>query len=83
MALPPIVLTIVGIIQMIAKYAPEAKSIYDEARKLFSMLFAGGLLTAEQQAVLMNWANAHETAVLNGERPPELVVDPDPETPAK
>ena len=78
LALPPIVLTIVGIIQMIAKYAPEAKSIYDEARKLFSMLFSGGFLTISQQKILMDWANAHEAAVLAGTKPPELVVDPDP-----
>jgi hypothetical protein len=79
MALPPLVLTIIGIIQLVVKYVPEAKKIYDQARELFNMMFAGGMITAAQQKVLMDWADAHEAAVLAGEIPPELVVDPDPE----
>lgn len=78
LALPPIVLTIIKVIQMAASYVPEAIKIYDEARKLFKMLFAGGLITAAQQEVLMAWANEHEAAVLAGVKPPELVIDPDP-----
>jgi hypothetical protein len=74
--MPPIVLTIVGFINLALTYAPEVQSIYVEARKLIKMLFQGGLITAAQQIDLMAWANLHQAATLAGQRPPELVVDP-------
>lgn len=77
--MPPIVLTIVSIITTAAKFAPEAKQLYAEARGLFDKLFKGGLITVEQQAALMAWAEAHEAATLAGEVPPELTVEPNPE----
>lgn len=76
--MPPIVLTIIGIIRLAVKYAPEAKHIYDEARKLIGMWFSGGMITIEQQAALMEWANVHEAATLQGIKPPELEIEPDP-----
>lgn len=76
--MPPIVLTIISIIQLATKFAPEAKVIYEQARDLFNKLFLGGLITAEQQDQLKAWADAHEAATLAGVVPPELVVDPDP-----
>lgn len=79
--MPQIILTIISIVKLAVKYAPEAKAIYEEARKLIAMLFAGGLITIEQQALLMTWADAHEAATLAGQVPPELVIDPETTTP--
>jgi len=76
--MPPIVLTVIGILQLAIKYAPEAEKIYAKARELISMWFAGGTITVEQQAILMGWADAHQIAVLKGTKPPELEIDPDP-----
>lgn len=76
--MPPIVLTIVSIINIAAQYAPQAKQLYADARDLFDKLFKGGLITADQQARLMAWAEAHEAATLAGVVPPELTVEPDP-----
>lgn len=77
--MPPIVLTIIGFINLALQYAPEAQRIYTEAAKLIKMWFDGGVITAAQQEQLMNWADAHQAATLAGVRPPELIVDPNPE----
>ena len=76
--MPPIILTIVRIIQLAIKYAPQSAKVYDEARKLIAMWFSGGMITIEQQQALMQWADAHEAATLAGIKPPELTIDPDP-----
>lgn len=75
--MPPIVTTVIGIIQLASQYAPIASQVYEEARKLIKMWFDGGLITAEQQASLMSWADNHQAATLAGVVPPALVVDPD------
>ena len=77
--MPPIVLTILGFVNAAMQYAPELKEIYANARQLFQMWFSGGIITAEQQKQLMDWANEHEAATLAGDVPPELQVEPDPE----
>jgi hypothetical protein len=74
--MPPIVTTVIGIVQLAIKYAPAAEKAYQQARTLIAMWFAGGLITIAEQAALMAWADAHEAATLAGEKPPELVVDP-------
>lgn len=76
--MPPIVLTILPIVQAAIAFAPDAKKIYESARQLFKMWFEGGLITIEQQKVLRDWADAHEAATLAGDVPPELRVEPDP-----
>lgn len=76
--MPPIVLSIVAIVQLAAKFAPDAKALYDEARTLFGNLFKGGLITTAQQQQLMDWADAHQAATLAGEIPPELTVETNP-----
>jgi hypothetical protein len=75
--MPPIVLSIISIVNLALTYAPQAEKVYDEAKALIAMLFAGGILTADQQAKLMGWAGSHQAATLAGQKPPELVVDPD------
>lgn len=77
--MPPIVLTIISIIKLAIKYAPEAVEVYKAARDLISMWFSGGLITIEQQAALMKWADDHEAATLAGIKPPELEIEPDPQ----
>lgn len=73
----PLVLQILSILNLATKAAPEVQKLYASARELFTTLFAGGLITAEQQAKLMSWSDAHEAAVLRGELPPEFSVEPD------
>ena len=76
--MPPIVLSIIALVQLGAKFAPEAGAIYAEARAVFNRLFNGGLITAAQQQELMDWADNHQAATLRGDVPPELTVEPDP-----
>lgn len=76
--MPPIVLTIIGIVQLAIKYAPEAEQVYEKAKALFQMWFEGGVITAAQQQALREWADAHQAATLAGEVPPEFTVEPDP-----
>ena len=74
---PPIVVQTLSILNIALQFAPVATGIYEKARDLFQTWFAGGLITAAQQAELMNWANNHQAATLAGQRPPELIVDAD------
>lgn len=76
--MPPIILTILPILQAALAFAPDAKKIYESARTLFKMWFDGGLITLAQQQALRDWADAHEAATLAGQTPPELTVEPDP-----
>lgn len=73
--MPPLVLAIIGFVQLAIKAAPASKQVYDDGKALFGSLFAGGLITQAQQATLMQWADAHQAAVLAGEVPPELTVE--------
>lgn len=78
--MPAIVLQIIALIQIASN--PEniatVKRAWESARQLFSMLFAGGLITVAQQEALMKFAEEHEAAVLRGEVPPEFTVEADP-----
>lgn len=76
--MPPLVLTIIGLVQMAVKFAPTAKELYAQARTVFDQMFGGGLITIEQQRALREWADAHEAAVLAGIVPLEFTVEPDP-----
>lgn len=77
--MPPLVLQIIGILNLITLATPEAIKVYDRAKDLFNTLFAGGLITKAQQELLMNWADQHQAATLAGEIPPALQVEPDPQ----
>jgi len=78
MPFPPLVAAILGFIQLALAAVPVAEKAYADARKLILMLWEGGLLTLEQQQKLMEYTDAHEAATLAGNKPPELVIDPDP-----
>lgn len=75
----PLILQIIAAMQLALKAAPAVQGLYDEFRKLVTMLFNGGLITIAQQQALMDWAEEHEKATLAGETPPEFQVEPDPE----
>lgn len=79
--MPALALRIVKFIEMFAKFGPVAAEVYENARAIFRMLFAGGMLTAAQQSTLMTWADEHEADTLAGKIHPALQVEPDPETP--
>lgn len=76
--MPPIVLTIISLVQLASKAGPAAQEIYVQARALIGWLFNGGMITIAQQLELRTWADAHEAATLAGEVPPELTVEADP-----
>lgn len=76
--MPPIVITVLNILSLLTAATPAVEKIYAEARKLFKMWFDGGIITVEQQAFIMKWSGDHEKAVLAGEVPPELQIEPDP-----
>ena len=76
--MPPLVLRIIGLINLVAASGPQLTKLYEQARELFAMMFQGGLITAAQQEALKSWADEHERATLAGEIPPEFQVEPDP-----
>lgn len=78
--MPAIVLTIIGLLQAAAnsENVANVKKVYENARRLFAMLFAGGIITSAVQKELMDWSEEHEAAVLSGKIPPEFTVEPDP-----
>ena len=77
--MPQLVLAIANAFSLAVKLAPEVSTAYQEIRKVWDLLFSGGLITLAQQQELYDWANAHEAAVLGGQVPPELKVEPDPQ----
>lgn len=76
--MPPQLIAILNLVTLALQYAPKAELAYEQARDLFKLWFAGGLITYEQQKNLMEWADAHQEATLAGNVPPELRIDPDP-----
>jgi len=72
--MPPLVFSIIGYIQLAMKAAPEVKAVYDEGKALIDELFKQGLITADQQNALNQWADAHMAARLAGQTPPEFDV---------
>lgn len=72
----PIATLIITFIQLGIKAAPEIQKVYEDAKKLITMMFNGGMITAEQQAIYMSWADEHQAATLAGQKPPELTIDP-------
>lgn len=76
--MPPLILEIIGWLTLAATAAPDIKKFWENARRVFGMWVAGGLITVEEQRKLNEWAEAHEAATLAGHVPPELQVEPDP-----
>jgi len=71
----PLIEQIISFINLAIKTAPAAKQVYEDGRALVDALFLGKLITKEQQDSLMQWADAHQAAVLSGEVPPEFKVE--------
>lgn len=57
--------------------APAVTQLVEQTKGYISALFTAGVITAEQQNQLHAHCDAHMHATLRGEKPPELVVDPD------
>jgi hypothetical protein len=72
--MPPLVLSIVSFIQLAVKAAPLEQQVYNDARALINDLFAAKLITADQQAALMQWCDDHMAAILANQQPPEFKV---------
>lgn len=57
--------------------APAVTQLVGQTKDYISALFRAGVITAEQQNRLHAHCDAHMHATLRGEKPPELVIDPD------
>ncbi|TXH09651.1 MAG: hypothetical protein E6R03_16535 [Hyphomicrobiaceae bacterium] len=57
--------------------ATELAPLIESTKQWVQTLFTTGAITAEQQNTLMATCNAHMNARLAGQRPPELVIDPE------
>lgn len=75
--MPP-VLEILGFINLAMKAAPTIEKIAKDGGALIKSMIDGGQVTAEQQAKVSDWADAHMKATLAGEIPPELQVEAEP-----
>jgi ribosomal protein S5 len=58
--------------------APEITNLVNQVKATVDRLFGAGIITREEQDRLKAHCDAHMQARLRGERPPELVIDPDP-----
>lgn len=76
--MPPLVLEIIGYIQLAMKAAPYVKEIYDDGKALIDRMLRAGLITVEQANTLHKWSDDHMNATLRGEIPLALTVEPDP-----
>lgn len=76
--MPLLLLQILQGLQLAAQAGPVAAQIYENGRQTIDLLFRGGIITAAQQAETKAWADAHETATLNGTTHPALLVEADP-----
>lgn len=74
--MPALILQIISYISLAIQAAPKIVQVYEDGKALVDSLFSGGLITADQQKVIKDWADAHQAATLAGETPPEFLVDP-------
>jgi hypothetical protein len=71
-------LTLLPLIQGAILAAPDAIAAGMKAVALIKALFEAGLITKAEQDDTFIRVNDWCASALRGERPPELVVDPDP-----
>ena len=69
---------ILNVLSLLTAAGPVVVGFADACKKLWAMMFAGGLITIEQQAELNAWAEAEEAKALAGQVPDALKVEPDP-----
>ena len=77
--MPPLILTIIGLVQAAISYAPQAVELFQKARSTMQMLFTSNLITKAQQDELMKWWLKVEASVESGKVPPQFLVENDPE----
>ncbi len=73
--MPPLVLAIVSYITLAIKAAPAIKAVYDDGKALIQSLFSANLISEQQQAALMAWADTHMVMTLAGTMPPEFSIE--------
>ena len=69
---------ILNVLSLLTAAGPVVVGFAAECKKLWAMMFAGGLISIEKQAELNAWAENEEAKALAGQIPQSLVVDPDP-----
>ena len=65
-------------IQAALAASPAVANLVIQAKDWITALFSAGVITRAQQDALHGVCDAHQAAVLAGQRPDALVVDPDP-----
>ena len=73
--MPPLVLAIVSYITLAIKAAPAIKAVYDDGKALIQSLFSANLISEQQQAALMAWADTPMVMTLAGTMPPEFSIE--------
>ena len=81
--MPPIVITIIGAIEMLIRLAPGISDVVKKARALIASFFGAGLITQKEQELLFNRVDAIAEETLAGRLPDWWNVEPDPEEPEK
>lgn len=80
--MPPIIITIVGAIEMLIRVAPGIQSVVQKAKDLVASLFEAKLITAAEQKALFDRIDAIAIEALAGNFPAWWKVEDDPpETP--
>lgn len=75
----PAIIAFLPLIQSAILKAPDAIAAGMKLIAVVRALFDAGLISATEQNKLNNYVSDLCRSALSGTRPPELVVDPDPE----
>lgn len=76
--LPPLVLTLISLVQLAVKVAPDAKKLIEEFKSTIGGLFQAGFITVEQQQAVFQHADSICAAILAGQEPDYWIPRPDP-----
>ena len=76
---PATILLVVQGIQAAVAAAPQVAEIVTKAKDFIASLFGAGLITKAQQDAMAAHVDAVCEAALNGQEPPQWLVEPDPE----
>lgn len=77
--IPAAAITILSGIQLAVQAAPHIVELAVKGKEMFSALFAGGIITKEQQIALKARVDAISSAARAGQLPSSWDVEPDPE----
>lgn len=77
--MPPIVITIIGAIEMLIRIAPGAAEVVKRARQMIAAQFGAQVITASEQQALFDRVDAIAKEAADGILPDWWEVEPDPE----